>query len=144
MSSEERLPDIPTIPERISFARRRAGYTQVRLAKELGIGERTLQSYESGETNIPAELVPKVERIADLPPGWVLYDGPAEEFYSRRRRLPPGTGLSLLLMVGALVFPAPGIAMSCHCAPLMPAREPRVSLAVVAARRTHPRERRRV
>lgn len=141
--SSDPLPDIGTIHERLAYARRRAGLTQVRLARDLGIGERTLQSYESGETKVPAALVPRVERLAGIPPGWILYDGPSED-WEKRRRLPPGSGLvSMFFVVGALLFPTPGVAMSCKCSPLMSAREPRVKLATRNRRETAPRGRRR-
>jgi len=133
--SRGELPDIRTIHERIAYARRLADLTQRQLAGTLGIGIRTLQSYESGETPIPATLVPKIERIAHVPPGWILYDGDAEEWEEDdRRRLPPGSGLvSTIVAVGILALSGLGEdtaqARPCHCYFPAGARKPRVQLA---------------
>jgi len=98
------LPDLPTIHERVEYARRIADLTQEKLADILQVTTRTLRNYETGVTPIPASLVPRIERVAKLPPGWILYDGTAEEWERRAGgRLPPLAGATIAALVAVIL-----------------------------------------
>jgi Helix-turn-helix domain len=120
------LPRIEEIRDRIVFARRRAGLTQIALARELGVSERTMQNYESGVFDIPSAHVPIIERLANLPHGWILYPEDDPENGSVR----PGFVVLVVSVLVLLFAPPPAAAeVSCHCGTTFPARQPRVKLA---------------
>jgi transcriptional regulator with XRE-family HTH domain len=63
-----------TLTDRLKKARERAGFTQVEMARELGIGRSTVAAYESGKNATPRKIVLAWAMITSVPPGW-LWDG---------------------------------------------------------------------
>lgn len=78
---EEEHIDIPEarrqIGERIIQARRELGMKQVELAELLGVAERTMQAYESGEV-VPYRRLKDLERVLNRPMAWFLHGEAAE------------------------------------------------------------------
>jgi transcriptional regulator with XRE-family HTH domain len=80
--SENDLPDLPEarkeIGKRIILARNELGMRQVELAELLGVAERTMQAYESGEV-VPYRRLKELERVLNRPMAWFLHGDAAEE-----------------------------------------------------------------
>ncbi|HEU5117181.1 MAG TPA: helix-turn-helix transcriptional regulator [Isosphaeraceae bacterium] len=80
--SEHDLPDLPEvrreIGKRIILARNELGMKQVELAELLGVAERTMQAYESGEV-VPYRRLRELERVLNRPMAWFLHGDAAEE-----------------------------------------------------------------
>ena len=80
--SENDLPDLPEvrreIGKRIILARNELGMKQVELAELLGVAERTMQAYESGEV-VPYRRLRELERVLNRPMAWFLHGDAAEE-----------------------------------------------------------------
>jgi transcriptional regulator with XRE-family HTH domain len=125
----DELPHLPLQEERVAFARKLAGKTQIQLADLLGVSERTIQNYASGLHPIHVEHIPVLERLARLPRGWIAYgdtDGEAGSV---------GLGLvvklaGFLAALGLLFTPTVGNASGpCHCARMPELRQQRFKLA---------------
>ena len=52
--------------ENLRLCRERHGYLQKQLSDQLGISERTLQRYESGESEPTASILIKLSKIYDM------------------------------------------------------------------------------
>ena len=82
VESEGDLPDLrasrKAIGKRIILARNELGMRQVELAELLGIAERTMQAYESGEV-VPYRRLKDLERVLGRPMAWFLHGEAAEE-----------------------------------------------------------------
>jgi transcriptional regulator with XRE-family HTH domain len=76
-----------TITDRLKKAREHAGFTQVEMARELGIGRSTLAAYESGKNAIPRKIVLAWAICTGVPREWLLGRQHAE-------LTPIGVGLS--------------------------------------------------
>jgi len=63
---------IKLIGKRIRTAREKAGLTQEKLAKKLGIGKRTLINYENGRTEPTLSLLMKIADICNVDYNWLL------------------------------------------------------------------------
>lgn len=65
-------------PERLSFARSRAGLTRARLSKEVGISPRTIANYEDGASAPGPETVQDLANALDVPQAF-FYAPPAAD-----------------------------------------------------------------
>ncbi len=61
-------------PTRLEFARNRRKWTKTRLAKELGVGLRSIQGYESGEYEPEAERLERIAALLRFPPEFFFGD----------------------------------------------------------------------
>ncbi|MDO8282709.1 MAG: helix-turn-helix transcriptional regulator [Thermodesulfovibrionia bacterium] len=58
--------------QRIKIARKKAGLTQDKLAKAIGVAYPTLNKYERGHRIPSAELLSKMSETLQCDPGWLL------------------------------------------------------------------------
>lgn len=65
------LPKLKTLPERFVWARNRADLSQVKLAKELGISQQSIEKLENGHVTKPKYLPEAAQRLG-VPYVWLL------------------------------------------------------------------------
>lgn len=63
---------LATLGERMRLARERAGYTATDAAKALGVGRRTLFSWESGDRSAAAIQIPRIAALYRVTCEWLL------------------------------------------------------------------------
>jgi transcriptional regulator with XRE-family HTH domain len=76
------LPELETLPERLKYARKRAGYTGAALAEATAIDAGQISRLESGErtAGVEAATIIRLARELGVPVGWLAADeGPLPE-----------------------------------------------------------------
>ena len=62
---------VMTVPERLQFARKRAGLDQVEMARELGVTRQTISEYERGVSEPPIRRLVKIAELANVSLDWM-------------------------------------------------------------------------
>lgn len=76
------LPPLPTISERLRWARRRAGMTQEQLADASGVSRDIIAKTERGATR----MTPRIDQLAkalDVSPAWLAFGRPTIDQWDR-------------------------------------------------------------
>ena len=78
---------LPDFGKRLVSLRKSAGYTQVALAKEIGVSQRMISHYESQSEFPPSALLPKLTRVLGVTSDELLGIKPLKKKVSRDNRL---------------------------------------------------------
>ena len=70
--------DVSTIGGRLKAKRREAGYSQEKLAELLIIKQNTLSKYESGDHDVPTDVLSMAAKLLNTTPSYLVW-GSAEE-----------------------------------------------------------------
>lgn len=70
--------DTTTIGGRLKAKRKEAGYSQEKLAELLMIKQNTLSKYESGDHDVPTDVLSMVAKLLNTTPSYLVW-GSAEE-----------------------------------------------------------------
>lgn len=62
-----------TVGSRLRDARRRRGWTQLRLAAEVGLGHATVERCERGEATPRVENLAAIAKALEIQPAWLAY-----------------------------------------------------------------------
>lgn len=69
-------PDLTTLGGRIQKARKDAGFTNVeRLAVEMGVGQRTVQRWETGKSDPSVRQLVEIAKLTNHPLAYFFEDG---------------------------------------------------------------------